>query len=210
MAVLQQDKTRMHAVAGFVGSNLVETETEITARTTWFITQRIPHWVWITGYVVFGVLAIGLVPQVHKLITHGVASVTVPSDCWQILINGSRLSSVLLLQTHSFHRYAACSPAALLLAFAVCKALGAEISLLYRGVSCCSSYHSLRDLQVFSPVKWYYVLVVELVAPAFAVCNAYGAGLTDWNVASTYAKLCIFAFAAWGGKNVSHPAGSVC
>ena len=52
-------------------------------------------------------------------------------------------------------------------------------------------------------MKWYFVLVIELVAPAFAVCNAYGAGLTDWNVASTYAKLCIFAFAAWGGKNVS-------
>lgn len=48
----------------FVGSNLVETPQEIEARTTWFITQRIPHWVWITGYVVFAVLAIGLVPQV--------------------------------------------------------------------------------------------------------------------------------------------------
>ena len=58
-------------------------------------------------------------------------------------------------------------------------------------------------LQVFPPVKWYFVLVVELVAPAFAICNAYGAGLTDWNVASTYAKLCIFAFAAWAGNNVS-------
>ncbi len=51
-------------LSGFVGSNLVETEAEQTARTTFFITQRIPHWVWITGYVVFGVLAIGLVPQV--------------------------------------------------------------------------------------------------------------------------------------------------
>ncbi len=58
-------------------------------------------------------------------------------------------------------------------------------------------------LQVFPPVKWYFVLVIEIIAPAFAVCNAYGAGLTDWNVASTYAKLCIFAFAAWAGKDVS-------
>ena len=51
-------------IAGFVGSNLVETEAEVTARTTFFITERIPHWVWITGYIVFGVFAIGLVPQV--------------------------------------------------------------------------------------------------------------------------------------------------
>ncbi len=64
-------------------------------------------------------------------------------------------------------------------------------------------YISLLLCQVFPPVRWYFVLVVELVAPAFAVCNAYGAGLTDWNVASTYAKLCIFAFAAWAGNDVS-------
>ena len=48
-----------------MGSNLVETPQELEARTTWFITQRIPHYVWITGYIVFAVLAIGLVPQVH-------------------------------------------------------------------------------------------------------------------------------------------------
>lgn len=57
--------------------------------------------------------------------------------------------------------------------------------------------------QVFPPVKWYFVLIIELTAPAFAICNAYGAGLTDWNVASTYAKLAIFIFAAWAGDNVS-------
>lgn len=51
--------------AGFTGSNLVETPAEVTARTTYFITERIPHWVWITGYIVFGVFAIGLVPQVY-------------------------------------------------------------------------------------------------------------------------------------------------
>ena len=46
-------------------------------------------------------------------------------------------------------------------------------------------------MQIFPQVKWYYILIVELIAPLFAVCNAYGMGLTDWNVASTYAKLCI-------------------
>lgn len=48
------------------------------------------------------------------------------------------------------------------------------------------------------------MLIMELIAPAFAVCNAYGAGLTDWNVASTYAKICIFVFAAWAGTDVSN------
>ena len=47
------------------------------------------------------------------------------------------------------------------------------------------------------------MLIIEIIAPAFAVCNAYGAGLTDWNVASTYAKICIFVFAAWAGNDVS-------
>ena len=48
------------------------------------------------------------------------------------------------------------------------------------------------------------MLIIEIIAPAFAVCNAYGAGLTDWNVASTYAKICIFVFAAWAGNDVSN------
>lgn len=30
---------------------------------------------------------------------------------------------------------------------------------------------------------------------------AYAAGLTDWDMASMYGKLCIFAFAAWAGSN---------
>ena len=43
------------------------------------------------------------------------------------------------------------------------------------------------------------------------VANAYGAGLTDWDQSSLYGKLCIFAFAAWGGQNDGVIAGlAVC
>lgn len=32
-------------------------------------------------------------------------------------------------------------------------------------------------------------------------CNAYGAGLTDWSLASTYGKLGLFIFASWVGSD---------
>lgn len=53
--------------------------------------------------------------------------------------------------------------------------------------------------QLFTPVKWYYVLICYLIAPILAFCNAYGAGLTDWNLASSYGKLGLFVFSAWAG-----------
>ncbi|WOL16869.1 putative metal-nicotianamine transporter YSL12 [Canna indica] len=54
---------------------------------------------------------------------------------------------------------------------------------------------------IFPQLKWYYVLVVYLFAPILAFCNAYGCGLTDWNMASTYGKLAIFIFGAWAGAH---------
>ena len=39
------------------------------------------------------------------------------------------------------------------------------------------------------------------------VCNAYGSGLTDWDMSSLYGKLCIFAFAAWAGSDGGVTAG---
>lgn len=43
------------------------------------------------------------------------------------------------------------------------------------------------------------------------VANAYGCGLTDWDTASLYGKLCIFAFAAWAGQSGGVTAGlAVC
>ncbi|GAB4855284.1 Probable metal-nicotianamine transporter ysl7 [Ancistrocladus abbreviatus] len=54
---------------------------------------------------------------------------------------------------------------------------------------------------IFHPLKWYYILVIYIVAPALAFCNAYGCGLTDWSLASTYGKLAIFIIGAWAGKS---------
>lgn len=53
---------------------------------------------------------------------------------------------------------------------------------------------------IFPQLKWYYVLVVYLIAPPLAFCNAYGCGLTDWSLASTYGKLAIFIIGAWAGQ----------
>ncbi|XP_078448529.1 putative metal-nicotianamine transporter YSL12 [Wolffia australiana] len=52
---------------------------------------------------------------------------------------------------------------------------------------------------IFKPLKWYYVLVAYVFAPVLAFCNAYGCGLTDWSLASTYGKLAIFVIGAWAG-----------
>ncbi|OAY69874.1 putative metal-nicotianamine transporter YSL12 [Ananas comosus] len=52
---------------------------------------------------------------------------------------------------------------------------------------------------IFPQLKWYYILVTYIVAPVLAFCNAYGCGLTDWSLASTYGKLAIFTIGAWAG-----------
>ncbi|XP_054787284.1 probable metal-nicotianamine transporter YSL8 isoform X2 [Prosopis cineraria] len=54
---------------------------------------------------------------------------------------------------------------------------------------------------IFHQLKWYYILVIYLLAPTLAFCNAYGAGLTDWSLASTYGKLAIFTIGAWAGAS---------
>jgi len=50
-------------------------------------------------------------------------------------------------------------------------------------------------------LKWYHVLVMYIVAPVLAFCNAFGSGLTDWSLASTYGKLAIFIIGAWAGAS---------
>ncbi|XP_039018676.1 probable metal-nicotianamine transporter YSL5 isoform X2 [Hibiscus syriacus] len=62
---------------------------------------------------------------------------------------------------------------------------------------------------IFHELKWYYVLVIYIFAPALAFCNAYGAGLTDWSLASTYGKLAIFIIGAWAGQNGGVLAGLI-
>ncbi|OIW03570.1 hypothetical protein TanjilG_30990 [Lupinus angustifolius] len=54
---------------------------------------------------------------------------------------------------------------------------------------------------IFHQLKWYYILVIYLIAPTLAFCNAYGSGLTDWSLASTYGKLAIFTIGAWAGAS---------
>lgn len=54
---------------------------------------------------------------------------------------------------------------------------------------------------IFHQLRWYYVIVLYILAPVLAFCNAYGCGLTDWSLASTYGKLAIFTIGAWAGAN---------
>ncbi|KAL7231135.1 hypothetical protein ACSBR2_009411 [Camellia fascicularis] len=54
---------------------------------------------------------------------------------------------------------------------------------------------------IFHQLKWYYIVVIYVFAPTLAFCNAYGCGLTDWSLASTYGKLAIFTIGAWAGSS---------
>ncbi|GLT40492.1 hypothetical protein SLA2020_146260 [Shorea laevis] len=54
---------------------------------------------------------------------------------------------------------------------------------------------------IIHQLKWYYILIIYVFAPALAFCNAYGCGLTDWSLASTYGKLAIFVIGAWAGPH---------
>lgn len=60
---------------------------------------------------------------------------------------------------------------------------------------------------IFPELKWYYVIVAYIFAPALAFCNAYGAGLTDFNMAYNYGKVALFLLAAIVGKEHGVVAG---
>uniref|UniRef100_A0A0E0KTD7 Uncharacterized protein n=1 Tax=Oryza punctata TaxID=4537 RepID=A0A0E0KTD7_ORYPU len=62
---------------------------------------------------------------------------------------------------------------------------------------------------MFRQVKWYYVIIAYLLAPALGFCNAYGTGLTDMNMGYNYGKIALFIFAAWAGKDDGVVAGLV-
>ncbi|CAK9185577.1 unnamed protein product [Ilex paraguariensis] len=51
------------------------------------------------------------------------------------------------------------------------------------------------------PLKWYHIIVIYISAPTLAFFNAFGCGLTDWSLASTYGKLAIFTIGAWAGAS---------
>ncbi|CAN1797131.1 Probable metal-nicotianamine transporter YSL7 [Linum perenne] len=54
---------------------------------------------------------------------------------------------------------------------------------------------------IFNQLEWYHIVVIYIIAPVLAFCNAYGCGLTDWSLASTYGKLAIFTIGAWVGAS---------
>ncbi|RLM66655.1 putative metal-nicotianamine transporter YSL11 [Panicum miliaceum] len=54
---------------------------------------------------------------------------------------------------------------------------------------------------IIPQLKWYHILAAYILAPILAFCNAYGCGLTDWSLASTYGKLAIFIIGAWAGAS---------
>lgn len=62
---------------------------------------------------------------------------------------------------------------------------------------------------MFPEVKWYYVVISYAIAPLLAFCNAYGAGLTDINMAYNYGKVGLFILAALAGKQHGVVAGLV-
>lgn len=62
---------------------------------------------------------------------------------------------------------------------------------------------------MFPQLKWYFVVVAYLLAPILSFCNAYGAGLTDMNMAYNYGKVVLFVLAALSGKENGVVAGLV-
>lgn len=62
---------------------------------------------------------------------------------------------------------------------------------------------------MFPQLKWYYIVVAYLLAPSLGFCNAYGAGLTDMNMAYNYGKVALFMLAALAGKENGVVAGLV-
>ncbi|KAB1205138.1 Metal-nicotianamine transporter YSL3 [Morella rubra] len=62
---------------------------------------------------------------------------------------------------------------------------------------------------MFPELKWHYVVVAYVLAPTLSFCNAYGAGLTDMNMAYNYGKVALFVLAALSGKSNGVVAGLV-
>ncbi|PON72003.1 Oligopeptide transporter [Parasponia andersonii] len=75
------------------------------------------------------------------------------------------------------------------------------------------SFFSLISIIVipmmFPELKWYYVVVAYILAPSLSFCNAYGAGLTDMNMAYNYGKVALFVLASLAGKENGVVAGLV-
>ncbi|KAK4748703.1 hypothetical protein SAY87_015289 [Trapa incisa] len=75
------------------------------------------------------------------------------------------------------------------------------------GYAVCSVVSTIVIPTIFPQLKWYYIIVAYLLAPSLAFCNAYGAGLTDMNMAYNYGKVALFILAAMSGKENGLMAG---
>lgn len=79
----------------------------------------------------------------------------------------------------------------------------------------CSGYVTLAIAAVititlmFREMKWYYAVMAYVLAPALGFSNAYGAGLTDINMAANYGKIALLVLAATAGKDSGVVAGLV-
>ncbi|XP_037486572.1 probable metal-nicotianamine transporter YSL16 isoform X2 [Triticum dicoccoides] len=79
----------------------------------------------------------------------------------------------------------------------------------YAGYALLSAMAVVAIPLMFREVKWYFVVIAYLLAPALGFCNAYGTGLTDMNMGYNYGKVALFVFAAWAGKDNGVVAGLV-
>jgi len=81
--------------------------------------------------------------------------------------------------------------------------------LAYSGYALFTIISIISIPHMFPAVKWYYVIIAYILAPALGFCNAYGAGLTDMNMAYNYGKVALFIIAAWAGNDSGVVAGLV-
>ncbi|PKI76414.1 metal-nicotianamine transporter YSL3-like [Punica granatum] len=81
--------------------------------------------------------------------------------------------------------------------------------LAFSGYACFSIISIIIIPLMFPELKWYFVVVAYILAPTLSFCNAYGAGLTDMNMAYNYGKVALFVLAAISGKSEGVVAGLV-
>ncbi|RLN04293.1 putative metal-nicotianamine transporter YSL17 [Panicum miliaceum] len=53
--------------------------------------------------------------------------------------------------------------------------------------------------RLYPQLRYHHVALAYLVAPVFAFCNAYGAGVTDMNLSTTYGKIALLGVSSWVG-----------
>ncbi|CAA2977874.1 probable metal-nicotianamine transporter YSL7 isoform X1 [Olea europaea subsp. europaea] len=54
---------------------------------------------------------------------------------------------------------------------------------------------------IFHQLKWYYGIVIYIIAPSLVFCNAYGSGLTDCSFSHHYEHLAIFTIGTWARES---------